>query len=197
MLSFNRSFFATAVLVSAALTLTACGPKDTGSTGSKRGSSSSSGHSAKKVGKENGKKAKKTKKSTGDCPTIGTGHKIIWVNNVEGAMNNIIAKDARMHCDPKSQAGASYQPIGQLNTYSVASGATKVTIISKKDSRQKALTAQNGGIAHVKTCADPDGKSYDGGQTKADTSDCWGQNFYDVAVDKNNKITQMTEIYGS
>ncbi|MES4907135.1 MULTISPECIES: hypothetical protein [unclassified Streptomyces] len=190
-MSFKRSFFAIAVLASAALTLTACGPKDSGS---KRRSSSSSSHSAKKVDK---KKYKKTKKTSGDCPRIAAGHKIIWVNNVEGAMNNIIAKDARMRCDPKSHAGASYQPIGQLNTYSVASGDTKVTIISKKASTHKTLTAQFGGIAHVKTCADPNGKSYDGGQTKADTSDCWGLNFYDVAVDSHNKITAMTEIYSS
>ncbi|MDX3233659.1 hypothetical protein [Streptomyces sp. ME19-01-6] len=190
-MSIKRPFFATVVLVSAALALTACGPKDSGS---KRSSSSSGSHSAKKVSK---KSKKKTKTTNGDCPTIATGHKIIWVNNVEGAMNNIIAKGAKMHCDPKSHAGASYQPVGQLNTYSVASGDAKVTIISKKASTQKTLTAQYGGIAHVKTCADPNGKSYDGGQTKADTSDCWGLNFYDVAVDSNNKITQMTEIYSS
>ncbi|KAK1179636.1 hypothetical protein B7755_016685 [Streptomyces sp. NBS 14/10] len=188
---FKRSILATAVLASAALALTACGPKDSGAKGR---SSSSASHAAKKVGKKSKKKAKRT---NGDCPTIATGHKVIWVNNVEGAMNNIIAKGAKMHCDPKSHAGASYQPIGQLNTYSVASGDTKVTIISKKASTQKTLTAQYGGIAHVKTCADPNGKSYDGGQTKADTGDCWGLNFYDVAVDSNNKITQMTEIYAS
>jgi hypothetical protein len=193
-MSFKRSFFATAVLASAALALTACGPKDSGAKGR---SHSSASHAAKKVSKKKTKKTKKAKKTNGDCPTIATGHKIIWVNNVEGAMNNIIAKGAKMHCNPKSHAGASYQPTGALNTYSVASGDTKVTIISKKASTQKTLTAQYGGIAHVKTCADPNGKSYDGGQTKADTSDCWGLNFYDVAVDSNNKITQMTEIYSS
>ncbi|MGY0061317.1 hypothetical protein ACWY4P_33065 [Streptomyces sp. LZ34] len=193
-----RSFFATAVLVSAALTLTACGPGNSGS------SHSSRSHAAKKSSKKNGKKIKKSaksaksaKKGNGDCPTTARGRKVIWVNNVEGAMNNIIAKNAKRSCNPKSHQGAAYQPIGALHTYSVASGNAEVTIISRKNSGQKALTAQNGGIAHVKTCADPTGKQYDGGQTKADTSDCWGLNFYEITVDSNGKITEMTEIYAS
>lgn len=186
-----RSVLATAVLVSAALTLTACGPDDSGT------SRSSASHGVKKVNKKKHSEKSKEKKSRGDCPTVAKGRKVIWVNNVEGAMNNVIAKNAKVHCNPKSRQGAAYQAIGALHTYSVASGDTKVTIISKKDSLQKALTAQNGGIAHVKTCADPKGRQYDGGQAKADTSDCWGLNFYEVTVDSNGRITEMTEIYAS
>ncbi|MFI0727510.1 hypothetical protein ACH4S9_00575 [Streptomyces sp. NPDC021225] len=183
------------MLVAAALTLTAC---NGGSSGS---SHSSRSHSAKKSGKtKNGKHIKRIKKSgktsNSGCSTSTNGRKVIWVNNVEGAMNNIIAKNAKRRCNTTSQRGA-YQAVGALHTYSVASGGSKVTIISRKDSAQKALTAQNGGIAHIKTCADPKGRQYDGGQAKADAGDCWGLNFYEVKVDSNGKITEMTEIYAS
>ena len=187
---FIRHALTTAVLVSAALTLTACQPGESDDTGSAGGSASPSASPSASA-------SASAAADRGSCPTIAEGHKVIWVDNVEGAMNNVIAKDAKMHCDPKSDAGAAYEPVGDPKTYSIASGATKVTVISKKDSKQKTLTAQGGGIAHVKTCADPDGTSYDGGQASADTSDCWGMNFYDVAVGSDNKITGMTEIYSS
>lgn len=180
------------MLVAAALTLTACNGGGSGS------SHSSRSHSAKKSGKvKNGKRIKKSSKtSNSGCSTSTNGRKVIWVNNVEGAMNNIIAKNAKRRCNTTSQQG-TYQAVGALHTYSVASGGSKVTIISRKDSAQKALTAQNGGIAHIKTCADPKGRQYDGGQAKADAGDCWGLNFYEIKVDSNGKITEMTEIYAS
>jgi hypothetical protein len=194
-----RHALTTAVLVSAALTLTACQPgetDDTGAGGSRVGGSSSS-PSASASPNPNPSPSASAVADPGSCPTLAEGHKVIWVKNVEGAMNNVIAKDAKRYCDPKSDAGASYQPVGDLKTYSIASGDTKVTVISKKEGKQKALTAQDGGIAHVKTCADPNGTSFDGGQASADTSDCWGMNFYDVAVGADNKITEMTELYSS
>ncbi|WP_406330247.1 hypothetical protein [Streptomyces sp. NBC_00203] len=179
-----------------ALTLTACQPGETDDTGA-AGSSASPSATASAGATATASPAASASADNGSCPTIAKGHKVIWVNNVEGAMNNVIAKDAKMHCDPKSDAGAAYEPVGEVKTYSMASGDTKVTVISKNDMKQKALTAQDGGIAHVKTCADPNGTSYDGGQASADTSDCWGMNFYDVAVGADNKITAMTEVYSS
>lgn len=188
-----RPFFATAVLVTAALTLTAC------SGGSSGSSHSSRSHAAKKANKKKyGKKIKNGgRNGTSNCSTTTNGRKVIWVNNVEGAMNNIIAKNAKRKCTTSSHQGKAYRAVGALHTYSVASGGAKVTIISKKDSTQRALTAQNGGIAHIKTCADPTGKQYDGGQSKVDASDCWGRNFYEITVDGDGKITAMTEIYAS
>lgn len=186
------------MLVSVALTLTACQPGETDDTGAAGSSASPSATaSAGATATATASPAASASADSGSCPTIAKGHKVIWVNNVEGAMNNVIAKDAKMHCDPKSDAGAAYEPVGEPKTYSMASGDTKVTVISKNDMKQKTLTAQDGGIAHVKTCADPNGTSYDGGQASADTSDCWGMNFYDVAVGADNKITAMTEVYSS
>ncbi|MFK4271138.1 hypothetical protein [Streptomyces milbemycinicus] len=181
------------MLVTAALTLTACNGGGSGS------SHSSRSHAVKKANKKKYGKKIKTGGGNGNsgCSTTTNGRKVIWVNNVEGAMNNIIAKKAKRQCTTKSHQGRAYQAIGALHTYSVASGGAKVTIISKKDSTQRALTAQNGGIAHIKTCADPKGKQYDGGQSKVDASDCWGRNFYEITVDGNGKITEMTEIYAS
>ncbi|MDW6062372.1 hypothetical protein SAZ11_35570 [Streptomyces sp. FXJ1.4098] len=186
------------MLVTAALTLTAC------SGGSSGSSHSSRSHAAKKANKKKYGKKKYGKKikngggnGSGGCSTSANGRKVIWVNNVEGAMNNIIAKNAKRQCTTSSHQGKAYRAVGALHTYSVASGGAKVTIISKKDSTQRALTAQNGGIAHIKTCADPTGKQYDGGQSKVDASDCWGRNFYEITVDGNGKITEMTEIYAS
>ncbi|NUS87126.1 MAG: hypothetical protein HOY75_31570 [Streptomyces sp.] len=185
------------MLVTAALTLTACSGGGSGS------SHSSRSHAAKKANKKKyGKKIKNgggngNGNGNGGCSTTANGRKVIWVNNVEGAMNNIIAKNAKRQCTTSSHQNKAYRAVGTLHTYSVASGGAKVTIISKKDSTQRALTAQNGGIAHIKTCADPSGKQYDGGQSKVDASDCWGRNFYEITVDGDGKITKMTEIYAS
>ncbi|MEU8827318.1 hypothetical protein [Streptomyces sp. NPDC048636] len=186
-----RHVLATAALVSAALALTACGPEDDSSSGADSTASAGAEGAAKDA------KGGKDDQGKGNCPTLAKGHKVIWVNNVEGAMNHVLAKDATPHCDPKSQAGAAYEATGEVKTYSVASGTAKVTVISKKDGKRHALTAQKGGIAHVKTCADPKGEHYDGGQSETNAEDCWGQNFYDVAVGSGNKITEMTELYSS
>ncbi len=193
-----RHVFATALFVSAALGLTACGPEDDKSAES--GSEPSqvaeapqqSDQGARPGGRRNDRGANGNR---GNCPTLAEGHKVIWVSNVEGAMNNVIAKDSK--CNPTA-SGAAYRPEGALKTFSFSPDA-KVTVITK-DQGQQARTDKEGpktGIAHVKTCADPDGKQYDGGQAQKTKGDefCWGANFYDVAVGSGNKITEMTEIY--
>ncbi|MEU3192188.1 hypothetical protein ABZ686_16490 [Streptomyces sp. NPDC006992] len=185
-----RAISAVAALVAALIPLTACDPPaDTSADG---GNPSSASPGAATEDGEDGKDEK------GDsCPTPAPGHKVIWVHHVEGAMNTVVAKEAKAECRAGSQEGASYHPVGKFKNYRPASGSTQITVISKKESKQKKLTARNGGIAHVKTCADPDGKQFDGGQRKADTSDCWGLNFYDVKIDRENRITSMTEVYSS
>ncbi|MFE9382709.1 hypothetical protein ACFYMO_05610 [Streptomyces sp. NPDC007025] len=112
-------------------------------------------------------------------------------------MNTVVAKEAKAECRAGSQEGASYHPVGKFENFRPASGDIPITVISKKESKQQKLTARDGGIAHVKTCADPDGKQFDGGQRKADTSDCWGLNFYDAKIDSAGRITSMTEVYSS
>lgn len=61
------------------------------------------------------------------------------------------------------------------------------------------MGAAHGGIAHVRVCAD--GTAQDTATAtataSADTGDCYGRNYYDVAVDKDGKLTGMTELYGS
>ncbi|SER65661.1 hypothetical protein [Streptomyces qinglanensis] len=179
-----RAIPAAAALVAALVPLAACDPAADTSAGDGPPSSASPGASA---GDGKG----------GSCPAPAPGHKVIWVHHVEGAMNTVVAKEAKAECRAGSQEGISYHPVGQFGNYRPASGSTVITVISKKESQQKKLTARNGGIAHVKTCADPDGEQFDSGQRKADTSDCWGLNFYDVKIDSENRITRMTEVYSS
>ncbi|MFE9388623.1 hypothetical protein [Streptomyces sp. NPDC006784] len=188
-----RAIPAVTALVAVLIPLAACDPAADTSAGDGTASSASPGAAAR-----DGKDRKDGKDEKGSsCPTPAPGHKVIWVHHVEGAMNTVVAKEAKAECRDGSQEGASYHPVGEFENYRPASGGTQITVISKKESKQKKLTARNGGIAHVKTCADPDGKQFDGGQRKADTSDCWGLNFYDVKIDSENRITSMTEVYSS
>ncbi|MEU1312906.1 hypothetical protein ABZ419_28985 [Streptomyces cinnamoneus] len=194
-----RHVFATALFVSAALGLTACGPEDDKSADSGSESSESAAaapQQADKGGRPGGRRDDRGGAgSRANCPTLAQGHKVVWVSNVEGAMNNVIAKDSK--CNPTA-SGATYRPEGALKTFSFSPDA-KVTVITK-DQGQQVRTDKEGpktGIAHVKTCADPDSKQYDGGQAQKTKGDefCWGANFYDVAVGSDNKITEMTEVY--
>ncbi|WP_431044164.1 hypothetical protein ACQUSR_21215 [Streptomyces sp. P1-3] len=182
-----RHVFATAALVSAALTLTACGPEDD-SAGASDSSPSASAST----------KAKPSAGSTAGnveygCYKLAKGHKVIWVDHVEGAMNNVIAREAVWECGGSGEGVIFKKSEGEPTTYSMASGDTKVAIIDSEGRHDR--TAKDGGIAHVKSCADPNGETYDGGQApKVDKSTC-GTNFYDIAVGPDNKITEMTEQY--
>ncbi|MBB5120238.1 hypothetical protein AF335_17400 [Streptomyces eurocidicus] len=192
-----RHVLASALVFAGALTLTACGPeKDTGTSepSAKPPHSATAQPSAKPSPAKGGGAAGK-----GSCPSLKPGHKVIWVNNVEGAMNNVIAKDTETACDPSSGAGASYHPVGELKTYALSPDTKFVLITEGGGGKIPGPTAGPGsGVAHVKTCADPDGKQYDGGQRKTkDGEFCWGMNFYDVAVGSDNKITEMAEVYSS
>jgi len=177
----TRRALAVAVLASAALTLTACQPDDTGATGGTDTPSASASDPAKGGGK-------------GACPTIAKGHKVVRVESVSGAMNTITAQDTT--CNPGSGQGASYAPVkGKEGEYTVVSEDTEVTILSKKSGKPKTFTARNGGVQHVRVCAN--GTEQDTATTPADTSDCWGPNLYDIAVGPGGKITKMTEVKAS
>ncbi|MFI2077819.1 hypothetical protein [Streptomyces triculaminicus] len=196
-----RHVFASALVIAGALALTACGPdEDTGASGP----SVTPPHSATAQPSAKSSAGGGDVRGKGSCPTPKPGHKVIWVNNVEGAMNNVIAKDTKMACDPSSNAGASYHPVGELKTYTLDPNARFVLITKDGGGKIPGPKAGPGsGVAHVKTCADPDGKQYDGGQQKQNqqkTKDgefCWGMNFYDVTVGSDNKITEMTEVFSS
>ncbi|MEV5511108.1 hypothetical protein [Streptomyces orinoci] len=180
-----------ALLITGALTMTACGPDDSGKKDD--ASSSASSTAAPSNGKE--KQDGSADKKKGDCPVIAKGHKVIQVTGVEGAMNNVLAKDAKMACSPSMNEGASYHPSGPVKTYHWTPQA-KMTVITKDGPKQ----VDAHGIGHVKTCADPDGKQYDGGQTKPQDRAkefCNGGNFYDVVVGSGDTITEMTELYSS
>lgn len=198
----TRRIFAAALLVTSALTLTACGPND------KKDDKSSGSSAASQPATDKGDRGDKNDKADkgkggdkkGDCPTIAKGHKVIKVGGVEGAMNNVVAQNAKMVCDPAMHQGATYHPEGGFKTYHWKSGS-KVTIIGKNGPEDRSAQTDDDkltGIGHVKECADPDHQGYDSGQTKADHKEyCYGQNFYDVAVGSDDTITEMTELYGS
>ncbi|AOR34119.1 hypothetical protein BFF78_26450 [Streptomyces fodineus] len=177
-----RHALVTAVLAGAALTLTACQPDGTGAAGDTGSSPTATASPAAHGG---GKQS--------SCPVPAKGHKIILVESVSGAMNTITAKDARMICSTTGE-GASYRPAGHESTY-LAQPDAPIKVISRKTGKQRQMGAAHGGIAHVRVCAD--GTAQDTATAPADTSDCYGQNYYDVAVDNTGKLTEMTELYGS
>ncbi|NUS14208.1 MAG: hypothetical protein HOY69_22850 [Streptomyces sp.] len=180
----TRKILAAIAVASAALALTACGPDDPAATdtGSPTAAAKSPSPKASQAGDS--------------CPTLAPGHTYIWVNYVEGAMNNVIARKAEAQCDPKMNEGAAYHPVGPVKTYAFSLDA-KVTVIGKNGPEARGeKPGTDTGIGHVKTCADPDGKTYDGGQAPKTDEYCYGQNYYDVVLD-GDTITQMTEVYGS
>ncbi|MFC9928024.1 hypothetical protein [Streptomyces sp. NPDC127190] len=185
-----RHALATTLLACAALTLTACGPDDGADATGTAAPSATASQGAK--GDAAGKGGAKDKGGAkGGCHTLAPGHKYVLVESVSGAMNTITAKDATQNCNPDE--GAFYQANGKENTYTVASGDTPIYPLHMKKGPKK-MTAQNGGISHVRICAD--GTAQDTGP-KVDTSDCYGENYYDIAVNSAGKITEMTELYGS
>ncbi|WP_157880038.1 hypothetical protein [Streptomyces natalensis] len=188
---FNRHVLSVALVVSGALALTACGPDDGDMATPGSSASPSQSATAKPAGDDKGKDG---------CPTLAKGHKLIWVHNVEGAMANIIARDAKMLCNTKMDEGAFYHPEGPLKTYSFDMNS-KVTVVGKDGPEVRPATNTGktlSGIGHVKECADPNHKQYDSGQSKDKIDEyCMGQNYYDVVVGPDNKITEMTERYGS
>lgn len=178
-------------VASALFVLTGCGPDDTGAADDAPSATTQApGKAATPAA------ASATASPPSDCPTLAPGHRYIWVNNVEGAMNNVIAKDAKAECDPQMNEGAAYHPVGALKTFAFSPTA-KVTVIAKNGPEVRGeIPGTKTGIAHVKTCADPEGKTYDGSQSQRGDEFCAGQNFYDVAL-HGDTITEMTELYGS
>ncbi|GAA2713888.1 MULTISPECIES: hypothetical protein [Streptomyces] len=200
-----RHAVAAALLVSGALTLTACGPTDDdGGKNDAKGSASAA--PSKPTGDKGGKGDKDGKGGKGKdgykdpCAPLPKGHKLIHVNLVEGAMNNIVAQDAKVSCNTKMDEGAFYRPEGETRTYAFDNDNAKVTVLTL-DGPQARPTKPTGtamsGIGHVKECADPNHQQYDN-QSKADHKEwCAGQNYYDVTIGPGNKITEMTELSGS
>ncbi len=187
-----------ALLVSAALTLTACGPDDGGTAAPAASDSSAAAVGKPAAGASSaptGGGAKSGSKGDG-CPALAPGHRFIHVDHVEGAMNNIVASEARQSCSSMGE-GAFYHPVGALKTFAF-SVDSKVTVIGKDGPKvtHSGSGGADGGIAHVKSCADPKGKQYMAAPLPKGYF-CYGQNNYDVAVDSHNAITEMTELYGS
>ncbi|MGW7001575.1 hypothetical protein ACWGCW_01770 [Streptomyces sp. NPDC054933] len=192
-----RHAFSAALLVSAALTLTACGPDNPAPAPSKTAAAPSSSAADSKP---SGDKSQAPASDNSGCPTPRPGHKLIWVNNVEGAMNNVVATDAAVSCNTKMDEGAFYRKVGKkLNTYAISPDA-KITTFSGKNGAPETVVLKNGngenGIGHVKACADPDGKQYDGAKLPAGYY-CTGQDYYDIVVDSHDTITEMSERSGS
>ncbi|MEU5430639.1 hypothetical protein AB0H73_34250 [Streptomyces olivoreticuli] len=115
-------------------------------------------------------------------------------------MANVVARDAKVSCNTEMNEGAFYHPEGPLKTYSFDPGS-KVTVLGENGPEVRPATNTDktlSGIGHVKECADPDHKQYDSGQSKQkSTEHCAGQNYYEVAVGPDNKITEMSERSGS
>ncbi|MFE0512416.1 hypothetical protein [Streptomyces sp. NPDC058964] len=179
--SIRHALGATA-LACAALTLTACQPDDTGAAGSTGGTPASASPTTS---------ASPTAK--GGCPTLAPGHKYVLVESVSGAMNTLTTKDATQSCNPDE--GAFYDATGKERTYTVASDDTPITVLHVKKKGPSRLTAAGGGLAHIRVCVN--GTAQETSTTPADTSDCYGENFFDVAVNSDGKFTEMTELYGS
>ncbi|MFF4039077.1 hypothetical protein [Streptomyces sp. NPDC001816] len=169
------------VLGCAALTLTACQPTDTTAEADGTASPSASASPSAKGG------------TKGDCPTLAKGHKYVLVESVSGAMNTLTTKDAVQHCS--STEGAFYQATGKEHEYTVESGDTPITVLHAKKSGPAKTTAAGGGLQHIRVCVN--GTEQDTATAKADTSDCYGENFFDVAVGSDGKLTEMTELFGS
>jgi len=195
-----RHALVTTALACAALTLTACQPDDadtgtaaptvTASDAASTGGASTGGAS---TGGASASPSAKGDSKEGGCVTLAPGHKYVLVESVSGAMNTLTTKDAVQHCNPDE--GAFYQANGKEHEYTVASGDTPITVLHLAKKGSGKMTAANGGIAHIRVCVN--GTAQDTATEKADTSDCYGQNFFDVAVNGAGKITEMTELYGS
>ncbi|MEV4927816.1 hypothetical protein [Streptomyces roseoverticillatus] len=190
-----RHVVAAALVVSGALALTACGPTEDGGKDDAKGSASSA--PSQPTG---GKGGKGKDGYTDPCAPLPKGHKLIKVLSVEGAMNNIVAQDAKVSCNTKMDEGAFYRNEGPTNTYAFDNDHAKVTALSLNgpEVRPARPTEKTlSGIGHVKECADPNHEQYDN-QSKADHKEwCAGQNYYNVTLGPGNKITEMVELSGS
>ncbi|MFC0602115.1 hypothetical protein [Streptomyces palmae] len=169
-----RHAFTAVLLASAALTLTACDPEsDSGS-----GSDASPGAAASSQGT-----------AAQDCPTPAAGHMFLKVSGVEGAMNNIIAREAKADCG----SGVTYTATGEEKYYRF-SPEGKVTVLREPragDSDGPRYT----GLGHVKMCA-ASGKTddYDAGQREPENPKSCHGDIWDVTMDAQHTITQMAEV---
>ncbi|MEU3355688.1 hypothetical protein [Streptomyces sp. NPDC037389] len=191
-----RHVVAAALVVSGALALTACGPTDDGGKNDDKGSAAGAAPSQKPTdGKGKDKSGYKD-----PCAPLPKGHKLIKVTGVEGAMNNIVAQDAKVSCNTKMDEGAFYRAEGATNTYAFDNENAKVTVLGQNGPEVRPARPTDkvlSGIGHVKECADPNHQQYDN-QSKADHKEwCTGQNYYNVTLGPGNKITEMVEVSGS
>ncbi|WP_424886860.1 hypothetical protein [Streptomyces sp. XH2] len=193
-----RHVVAAALVVSGALALTACGPTEDGGKDDAKGSASAAPSQPTGGKGDKGDKGKDGYKDP--CAPLPKGHKLIKVNVVEGAMNNIVAQDAKVSCNTKMDEGAFYRPEGATNTYAFDNDHAKVTVIGQDGPEVRPARPTDkvlSGIGHVKECADPNHEQYDN-QSKADHKEwCAGQNYYNVTLGPGNKITEMVELSGS
>ncbi|GGP59139.1 hypothetical protein [Streptomyces abikoensis] len=194
-----RHVVTAALVVSGALALTACGPTDEGGKNDEKGSASAAPSQQPADGKDKGKSKDKSDYKD-PCAPLPKGHKLIKVNSVEGAMNNIIAQDAKVSCNTKMDEGAFYRPEGPTYTYAFDNENAKVTVLSLDGPQVRPTKPTDktlSGIGHVKECADPNHQQYDN-QSKADHKEwCAGQNYYNVTLGPDKKIIEMVELSGS
>lgn len=194
-----RHVVTAALVVSGALALTACGPTDEGGKNDDKGSASAAPSQQPADGKDKGKSKDKSDYKD-PCAPLPKGHKLIKVNSVEGAMNNIIAQDAKVSCNTKMDEGAFYRNEGPTYTYAFDNENAKVTVLSLDGPQVRPTKPTDkvlSGIGHVKECADPNHQQYDN-QGKADHKEwCAGQNYYNVTLGPDKKIIEMVELSGS
>ncbi|MEU9111413.1 hypothetical protein AB0D04_06400 [Streptomyces sp. NPDC048483] len=206
----------TAALVSAALLLTACNAdekkdsasgKDTPASatatpgdGKKKENDGTSGGSGT-TAPPSAQPSSPSQDNDGDgnppannCPRISPGAKLIKVDSITGADNNLTATDAARRCiDRPGTSGAPLYPVGQSKTYSSIVNASITFIDDKRGHRNEQPAKSQTAVSHVKTCAEPEG---DGQHQSAEESGeyCDGGNFYEVKV-QNGQIVHMEEVY--
>jgi hypothetical protein len=179
-----RHAAAAALLAATALTLTACGPDD----GSGTGASSAAPSTAASVpatasGKPSAKPTGGGSAQPSDCPTLAPGHIAIHVDNVNGAMNHVEAYIAKADCDPGLPDGPQWTPTTQAVEYTFSQ--TAKTKIIYDDGGLK-LVPWDTALRHVQACEHPD-KPPKGEECMA--------NFYDVVVNSDKQITELTQLY--
>ncbi|KUJ64993.1 hypothetical protein ACZ90_52560 [Streptomyces albus subsp. albus] len=123
-----------------------------------------------------------------DCPKPAAGHKFLEVSGIEGAMNNVIAKEAKATCDN----GVTYTATGEEKYYRFSPNG-KVTVLQEPTGDKTG--PRYTGLGHAKMCA-ASGKTddYDAGQAKPENPTSCHGNIWDVALDAKGTITQMTEV---
>ncbi|KUJ64994.1 hypothetical protein ACZ90_52565 [Streptomyces albus subsp. albus] len=188
-----RKVLTAALLVSAALTMTACDPESDSSSGSESSAGAASKPGAEKGGDTSGgdqagKPATGVKYDKDGCPIEAPGHKFIWAKSMKG--NVLTAQDAKLSCNRKMNEGAFFSPSGQAVDYTIQDDAKIEPLLMDDD---KTSTKS---IRHLQVCvaklSDPLGEKPEDPKEK-----CSGNGPYDVKLDAQNNVSEITELITS